>query len=267
MQTTNNTSANLFAATAATMPTAVCVTAFIAPQSLIELSIYADGSTATTTGPQIISVGTYMSDHSIWHICNFTNAANALNYAFMLKGENCPISKNAFALLRAEIKRTNAVSTRAKKAAEAKAAEKAEAKAKTEAAEPEKKAESEKVEVIKMDEPKPSASVAATPLMKQYAEMKKKHPDAVLLFRVGDFYETFAEDAVTASEVLGITLTRRANGKAKSIELAGFPHHALDTYLPKLVRAGKRVAICEQLDEPKKKTKSSAKSPRSKDAE
>jgi len=259
MQTATNTSANLFAA-AATMPTAVCVTAFIAPQSLIELSIYADGST-TTTGPQIISVGTYMSDRSIWHICNFTNAANALNYAFMLKGENCPISKNAFALLRAEIKRTNAVSTRAKKAAEAKAAEKAEAKAKTEAAESEKKAEAEKVEVIKADEPKRSASVAATPLMKQYAEMKKKHPDAVLLFRVGDFYETFADDAVTASEVLGITLTRRANGKAKSIELAGFPHHALDAYLPKLVRAGKRVAICEQLDEPKKKkVKTSAKS-------
>ena len=87
--------------------------------------------------------------------------------------------------------------------------------------------------------------------MKQYFEMKKKHPDAVLLFRVGDFYETFSEDAVTASRILGITLTRRANGKASSVELAGFPHHALDTYLPKLVRAGKRVAICEQLEDPK----------------
>lgn len=87
--------------------------------------------------------------------------------------------------------------------------------------------------------------------MKQYFEMKQKHPDAVLLFRVGDFYETFSDDAITASEILGITLTRRANGSAQSVELAGFPHHALDTYLPKLIRAGKRVAICEQLEDPK----------------
>lgn len=94
--------------------------------------------------------------------------------------------------------------------------------------------------------------VVETPLMKQYLEMKKKHPDAILLFRVGDFYETFSDDAITASEILGITLTRRANGAAQHVELAGFPHHALDTYLPKLVRAGKRVAICEQLEDPKK---------------
>lgn len=87
--------------------------------------------------------------------------------------------------------------------------------------------------------------------MKQYIEMKGKHPDAILLFRVGDFYETFSDDAITASEILGLTLTRRANGSAQSVELAGFPHHALDTYLPKLVRAGKRVAICEQLEDPK----------------
>ena len=87
--------------------------------------------------------------------------------------------------------------------------------------------------------------------MAQYAEMKKKHPDAVLLFRVGDFYETFADDAITASEILGITLTKRANGYASQVALAGFPHHALDTYLPRLVRAGKRVAICEQLEDPK----------------
>ncbi len=87
--------------------------------------------------------------------------------------------------------------------------------------------------------------------MKQYAEMKAKHPDAVLLFRVGDFYETFSDDAIVASEILGITLTRRANGAAQYVELAGFPHHALDSYLPKLVRAGKRVAICEQLEDPK----------------
>lgn len=87
--------------------------------------------------------------------------------------------------------------------------------------------------------------------MKQYIEMKQKHPDAILLFRVGDFYETFSDDAIEASEILGITLTRRANGYAQHVELAGFPHHALDTYLPKLVRAGKRVAICEQLEDPK----------------
>lgn len=93
--------------------------------------------------------------------------------------------------------------------------------------------------------------VVETPLMKQYAEMKAKHPDAILLFRVGDFYETFSDDAIEASEILGITLTRRANGAAQYVELAGFPHHALDTYLPKLVRAGKRVAICEQLEDPK----------------
>ena len=97
------------------------------------------------------------------------------------------------------------------------------------------------------------SSLTNTPLMQQYQEMKKKHPDAVLLFRVGDFYEIFGKDAVTASDILGITLTRRANGKENYIELAGFPHHALDTYLPKLVRAGKRVAICEQLEDPKQK--------------
>ena len=97
------------------------------------------------------------------------------------------------------------------------------------------------------------SSLTNTPLMQQYQEMKKKHPVAVLLFRVGDFYEIFGKDAVIASEILGITLTRRANGRDNNIELAGFPHHALDTYLPKLVRAGKRVAICEQLEDPKLK--------------
>jgi DNA mismatch repair protein MutS len=90
-----------------------------------------------------------------------------------------------------------------------------------------------------------------TPLMKQYYGVKAKHPDAILLFRVGDFYETFGEDAIKASEILGITLTRRANGSASFVELAGFPYHALDTYLPRLVRAGQRVAICEQLEDPK----------------
>lgn len=90
-----------------------------------------------------------------------------------------------------------------------------------------------------------------TPLMSQYYSIKAVHPDAILLFRVGDFYETFGDDAIKASSILGITLTRRANGSASSVELAGFPHHALDTYLPKLVRAGERIAICEQLEDPK----------------
>jgi DNA mismatch repair protein MutS len=90
-----------------------------------------------------------------------------------------------------------------------------------------------------------------TPLMKQYYSVKSKHPDAILLFRVGDFYETFGTDAIKASDILGITLTRRANGSASFVELAGFPYHALDTYLPRLVRAGQRVAICEQLEDPK----------------
>ena len=89
-----------------------------------------------------------------------------------------------------------------------------------------------------------------TPLMKQYNAFKAKYPDAMLLFRVGDFYETYGEDAVKSSEVLGIVLTRRHNGAAAEQSMAGFPHHALDTYLPKLVRAGLKVAICEQLEDP-----------------
>lgn len=90
--------------------------------------------------------------------------------------------------------------------------------------------------------------VSQAPLMKQYSEMKKKHPDAILLFRVGDFYELFGEDAVYASKTLGLILTTGANGVA----LAGFPHHALDSYMPRLVRSGRRVAICEQLSKPSK---------------
>ena len=93
--------------------------------------------------------------------------------------------------------------------------------------------------------------IVLTPMMKQFLDLKAKHPDAVMLFRYGDFYETYSTDAIVAAEILGITLTKRANGKGKTIEMAGFPHHALDTYLPKLVRAGKRVAICDQLEDPK----------------
>ena len=102
-----------------------------------------------------------------------------------------------------------------------------------------------------MTKGKENIDVVVTPLMKQYNTIKAKYPDALLLFRVGDFYETFGADAIKTSEILGIVLTRRANGSAAYIELAGFPHHSLDTYLPKLVRAGFRVAICDQLEDPK----------------
>ena len=96
--------------------------------------------------------------------------------------------------------------------------------------------------------------VKVTPLMRQYNEIKSKYPDAILLFRVGDFYETFGKDAIVASKVLEIILTNRANGSSR-IELAGFPHHAIDNYLPKLVKAGHRVAICDQLEDPKQTKK------------
>ena len=102
-----------------------------------------------------------------------------------------------------------------------------------------------------MAKDKKTKELAETPLMKQYNQIKSKHPDAMLLFRVGDFYETFGEDAIKASKILGITLTKRKNGAAAYIELAGFPHHSVETYLPKLVRAGQRVAICDQLEDPK----------------
>ena len=91
-----------------------------------------------------------------------------------------------------------------------------------------------------------------TPLMQQYYSMKAQYPDAIMLYRMGDFYETFGEDAVITSQILGITLTKRSHGSPGDVRLAGFPHHALDTYLPKLIRAGQRVAICEQLEDPKK---------------
>ena len=107
------------------------------------------------------------------------------------------------------------------------------------------------IQILKFKAVDNSRQYVETPLMKQYYAIKAKHPDAVLLFRVGDFYETFGEDAIRTAEILGITLTRRANGSASFVELAGFPYHALDTYLPKLVRAGQRVAICEQLEDPK----------------
>ena len=94
-------------------------------------------------------------------------------------------------------------------------------------------------------------SIKETPLMKQYNQIKAKYPDALLLFRVGDFYETFGQDAVRAAKILGIILTKRGAGSTSETELAGFPHHSINTYLPKLVRAGCRVAICDQLEDPK----------------
>ena len=90
-----------------------------------------------------------------------------------------------------------------------------------------------------------------TPVMKQFFEIKDKYNDSIVLFRMGDFYETFLDDAIITSQILGIVLTKRANGKAADVDLAGFPHHALDNYLPKLVKAGHRVAICEQVEDPK----------------
>ena len=96
-----------------------------------------------------------------------------------------------------------------------------------------------------------SENDSETPLMQQYGSIKSKYPDAILLFRIGDFYETFGEDAIKTAATLGITLTKRRNGAASEVELAGFPYHALDTYLPKLVRGGHRVAICDQLEDPK----------------
>lgn len=187
-----------------------------------------------------LSVGVYhMAERVVSESVKFKNAANALNYAFLLKKRHgITIARRAFDLIIWEIKRTGAVSTRAKARAEAKA---------------EAMPEAEEVKAPEAEKPEPKVeAVNTTPIMKQYKEMKKKHADAIVLFRVGDFYETFAEDAVIAAEVLGITLTRRSQGKNKSIELAGFPHHALDTYLPKLIRAGHRVAICEQLEDAKK---------------
>ncbi|NNK81280.1 MAG: DNA mismatch repair protein MutS, partial [Flavobacteriales bacterium] len=106
------------------------------------------------------------------------------------------------------------------------------------------------MEVDQKSKKKADKKVKETPLMKQYNSIKAKHPDALLLFRVGDFYETFGEDAVRAADILGIVLTKRKNGAAAFVDLAGFPHHSLDTYLPKLVRAGHRVAICDQLELP-----------------
>ena len=105
--------------------------------------------------------------------------------------------------------------------------------------------------LLKRKDIKVANDIVLTPMMKQFLDLKAKHPDAVMLFRCGDFYETYSTDAVVAAEILGITLTKRANGKEKTIEMAGFPYHALDTYLPKLIRAGKRVAICDQLEDPK----------------
>ena len=182
----------------------------------------------------IISVCAYNTvDSSEEHRIFFRNAANALNYAFILKKRTgLIIAKRAMELLKFEKARTGAISNAARRRMEA---------AQNAAAAPEAP-QPEKVDPVITEEIEDSAKK----IMSQWEEMKKKHPDALLLMRAGDFYELFGEDAVEASEILGITLTRRMRRK-KPVELAGFPHHALDTYLPKLVRAGKRVAICEPL--------------------
>lgn len=188
-------------------------------------------------------VGVYhMAEHSLTEGIYFNNAANAFNYAFLLKKRHgITIARRAFDLIRWAIVRTGAVSSRAmaRAAAEAPAAPEAPA----ERHEPEQPAKPSKA-------PKPKT---APDMLKQYEEMKTKHPDAIILFRVSDFYECFSEDAVTASEILGITLTTRTDSNGDKVFLAGFPHHSLDTYLPRLVRAGQRVAICEQLENHKKK--------------
>lgn len=204
-----------------------------------------------------LSVGIYnAAERTTTEAINFTNAANALNYAFLLKKRHgIFIARRAFDLILWEIKRTGAVSTRAQRGAEA-------AKCAPTATEPTPTpadtTEDTKAEPTEKPKRKRADKVAETPLMKQYKEMKKKHHDAILLFRVGDFYECMADDAVIASEILGITLTSRANGKTEPIRLAGFPHHCLDTYMPKLVRAGQTVAICEQLEDPQKNLKRGA---------
>lgn len=202
------------------LPNPICVTAFLTPKAIIDLDILSDSSSIFSSAPAQISVGKYMSDHTITNIVNFSNAANALKYAFKLKADNCPISKNAFAVLQAEIKRTNAIPSSPQKPIE----------------------QPSEISPEHIGLPKSGCK----PIKEQFVEMKKKHPDAILLFRVGDFYETFNEDAVEAADILGITLTHRAEN-GNYTQLAGFPHHALDIYLPRLVRAGKRVAICEQL--------------------
>ena len=123
----------------------------------------------------------------------------------------------------------------------------------------EKERQEEKVkEELTKEETKVVATVALSPMLKQFYDLKKKHPDALLLFRCGDFYETYAKDAEKASQILGITLTKSSKTKdkeGKPLAMAGFPYHALDTYLPKLIRAGQRVAICDQIEAPKETTK------------
>lgn len=201
----------------------------------------------STSEDRKVTVGVFMADRSIVKTCNFTNPANARNYAYMLKAsENCAVSKPAMAFLNAEIKRTGAISSRAA------ARMKQQPQQQPKAEQPQEpvdlseleKALTEDVEVLQL--PAKKNPLSSKTIEKQYEAMKKKHPDAVLLFRVGDFYECFNDDAQEAADVLGITVCKSTNRL-----IAGFPHHALDTYLPKLVRAGKRVAICEQL-EPKK---------------
>lgn len=197
----------------------VCVTAFIAPKTL--LNFY--GNLTADDNSVIITVGVYCSDRSMCRLCNFSNPSKALRYAFMLKDENCPISRHAFALIQAERKR---VADRCSQSDDAVPAA------------DDKSVGKDSVE--RFDAPANSKSVDSV-----YKRVKKTHPDAIALMRVGDFYECLNDDAQAAADILGITLTHRSKNN-NIISLAGFPAHALDSYLPKLVRAGRRVVLCDQ---------------------
>lgn len=220
---------------------AVCITAFLPPKSALEFGIIGE-SEKKEDAELKISVGVYHSDGSILYILNFTDPLKALRYAYVLKErEECPISKYSMELLKSAVKAKKTKEDKSEPQPEPTSEPVSEPIKEESTPEPTEKKEEQKAEE------KPKRKAKKNPSMqKQYEEMKKKHPDAVLLFRVGDFYEVFDDDAVKAADILGITLTSRKEGKTIR-KLAGFPNDALDTYLPKLVRAGERVAICEQL--------------------
>lgn len=218
---------------------AVCITAFIAPKSIIECGML-DESSRKEDAKFKLCVGAYHSDGSICYTMHFSDPVKALRYAYVLKErEECPISKYSMELLKSAVKEGKA---KAEKSEPLPVPESVQESVKVEST-PEP---SENKEELKAEEKPKRKARKNTSITKQYDEMKKKHPDAVILFRVGDFYEVFEDDAVKASDILGITLTSRKEGKTIH-KLAGFPYQSLDTYLPKLVRAGERVAICEQL--------------------
>lgn len=233
-QTTNNPKCNFNYANCPFASKPICVTAFIPTKSIMDFGLFSEGGHNTDT-TFLFSVGVYYSDGSMLYILNFKNPLKALRYAYTLKErECCHISQNAMELLKSAIKAYKAKGL---------LPEKQLPESITEPAVDEQKPEP--VTEPAVDKHKPKRKKIQS-LQKQYQEMKSKHPDAVLLFRVGDFYEVFDDDAEKASDILGITLTSRKSGKITQ-KLAGFPQDALDTYLPKLIRAGQRVAVCEEL--------------------